>query len=104
MPRRSSRVAKQKRVNYNEDAMFYRMTKTKTADWEEVEDRDPVPVYRDKPMYRKRLPKQKKIVKIPPCYVGEMSIFLTTKMYFCLASCHCIYVKLLVSTMIFSFL
>ena len=64
MPRRSSRVAKQKRVNYNEDAMFYRMTKTKKADWEEVEDLDPVPVYRDKPMYRKRLPKQKKIVKI----------------------------------------
>jgi len=54
MPRRSSRVAKQKRVNYNEDAMFYRMTKTKKADWEEVEDLDPVPVYRDKPMYRRR--------------------------------------------------
>ena len=66
MPRRSSRIAKKKRVNYNEDAMFYRMTKTKKSDWEEVEDRDPVPVYRDKPLYRKRLPKQKKIVKLPP--------------------------------------
>ena len=66
MPRRSSRIAKKKRVNYNEDAMFYRRTNTKKSDWEEVEDRDPVPVYRDKPLYRKRLPKQKKIVKLPP--------------------------------------
>ena len=46
--------------------MFYRRTNTKKSDWEEVEDRDPVPVYRDKPLYRKRLPKQKKIVKLPP--------------------------------------
>ncbi len=79
MPRRSSRVAKQKRVNYNEDAMFYRMTKTKKADWEEVEDLDPVPVYRDKPMYRKRLPKQKKIVKIPPKKPKKKVIDLTKK-------------------------
>ena len=79
MPRRSSRVAKQKRVNYNEDAMFYRMTKTKKADWEEVEDLDPVPVYRDKPMYRKRLPKQKKIVKIPPKKPKRKVIDLTKK-------------------------
>ena len=31
MPRRSARVAKQKRVNYNEDALFYKMTKTKKS-------------------------------------------------------------------------
>ena len=59
--------------------MFYRMTKTKKADWEEVEDRDPVPVYRDKPMYRKRLPKQKKIVKIPPKKPKRKVIDLTKK-------------------------
>ena len=68
MPRRSSRLAQKKRVNYNEDAMFYRRTQTKKSDWEEVEDLDPVPIRR-KPLYRKRLekfdlaPKPKKIKK-----------------------------------------
>ena len=65
MPRRSARVAKQKRVNYNEDALFYKMTKTKKGDWTEVEDTDPVPLYRDKSLYRKRLPKKKRVIKIP---------------------------------------
>ena len=63
MPRRSSRLAKKKRVSMNEDAMFYRLTKTKKSDWEEVEDLDPVPVYRDKKMFRKKLPKAIKIPK-----------------------------------------
>ena len=79
MPRRSSRIAKKKRVNYNEDAMFYRRTNTKKSDWEEVEDRDPVPVYRDKPLYRKRLPKQKKIVNLPPKKPKKKVIDLTKK-------------------------
>ena len=65
MPRRSARVAKQKRVNYNEDALFYKMTKTKKGDWTEVEDTDPVPLYRDKSLYRKRLPNKKRVIKIP---------------------------------------
>ena len=59
MPRRSSRLAKKKRVNMNEDAMFFRATKTTQDDWTEVEDLDPVPVYRDKKMFRKKLPKKK---------------------------------------------
>ena len=63
MPRRSSRLAKKKRVNMNEDAMFFRATKTTKDDWTEVEDRDPVPVYRRKKMFRKKLPKA---VKLPP--------------------------------------
>ena len=63
MPRRSSRLAKKKRVNMNEDAMFFRATKTTKDDWTEVEDRDPVPVYRSKKMFRKKLPKA---VKLPP--------------------------------------
>ena len=65
MPRRSSRLAQQKRVNYNEDAMFYRRTQTKKSDWEEVEDLDPVPIRR-KPLYRKRLEKKKKIIDLAP--------------------------------------
>ena len=63
MPRRSARLAKKKRVSMNEDAMFYRLTKTKKSDWEEVEDTDPVPVYRDKKLFRKKLPKAIKIPK-----------------------------------------
>ena len=65
MPRRSSRLAQKKRVNYNEDAMFYRRTQTKKSDWEEVEDLDPVPIRR-KPLYRKRLEKKKKIIDLAP--------------------------------------
>ena len=65
MPRRSSRLAQKKRVNYNEDAMFYRRTQTKKSDWEEVEDLDPVPI-RKKPLYRKRLEKKKKIINLAP--------------------------------------
>jgi len=53
MPRRSSRLAKKKRVNMNEDAMFYRATKTTKDDWTEVEDTDPVPVYQSKKMLEK---------------------------------------------------
>ena len=64
MPRRSTRLAKQKRVNYNEDALFYKMTKTTKKDWTEVEDTDPLPIYRNKSLYRKRLPKKKKVIKI----------------------------------------
>ena len=64
MPRRSSRL--KKRVNYNEDAMFYRATNTKKSDWTEVEDPDPVPVYRPKPLFRKKLPKKKKVIQVPP--------------------------------------
>ena len=63
MPRRSSRIAQKKRVNYNEDAMFYRRTQTKKSDWQEVEDLDPVPI-RKKPLYRKRLEKKKKIINL----------------------------------------
>ena len=66
MPRRSSRLRAKKRVNYNEDAMFYRATKTKKSDWTEVEDTDPVPVYRPKPLFRKKLPKKKKAIQVPP--------------------------------------
>ena len=65
MPRRSSRLAQKERVNYNEDAMFYRRTQTKKSDWEEVEDLDPVPIRR-KPLYRKRLEKKKKIIDLAP--------------------------------------
>ena len=64
MPRRSSRLAKKKRINYNEDALFYRATKTKKSDWTEVEDRDPVPIYRNKPLYRKKLPKKPKVIDL----------------------------------------
>ena len=49
MPRRSSRIAQKKRVNYNEDAMFYRRTQTKKSDWQEVEELDP-----EEGTYRKR--------------------------------------------------
>ena len=66
MPRRSSRLREKKRVNYNEDAMFYRATKTKKSDWTEVEDTDPVPVYRPKPLFRKKLPKKKRAIQVPP--------------------------------------
>ena len=65
MPRRSKRLAKKKRINYGEDALFYKLTKTKKPDWEEVEDLDPVPIYRDKKLFRKKLPK-KKYAKLPP--------------------------------------
>ena len=64
MPRRSSRLAQKKRVNYNEDAMFYRRTQTKKSDWEEVEDLDPVPIRR-KPLYRK-LREEEKIIDLAP--------------------------------------
>ena len=76
MPRRSSRLAKKKRVNMNEDAMFYRATKTTKDDWTEVEDLDPVPVYRDKKMFRKKLPK-KKAIKLPPKKKKRQVIDLT---------------------------
>ena len=64
MPRRSSRLAKKKRINYNEDALFYRATKTKKSDWTEVQDTDPVPIYKNKPLYRKKIPKKHKVIDL----------------------------------------
>jgi len=58
--RRSSRLAKKKRVNYNEDALWYKAAKTTKEGWNRMIERvkdDPSPWFRKKKFFR---PKQEK--------------------------------------------
>ena len=61
--RRSSRLAKKKRVNYNEDALWYRAAKTTKEGWNRMIERvkdDPEPMFRRRqqfrPMQQKKAP------------------------------------------------
>ena len=59
--RRSSRLAKKKRVNYNEDALWYRAAKTTKEGWNRMIERvkdDPEPMFRRRQLFRPKQPKK----------------------------------------------
>ena len=61
--RRSSRLAKKKRVNYNEDALWYKAAKTTREGWNRMVERfkdDPEPIFRRRKLFR---PKQAAVPK-----------------------------------------
>ena len=78
MPRKSSRLAAKKRVNYNEDALWYRALGKGKEAWNEMIEvvaDDPPPVkkpwqkkkpkklFQKKKLFRKKPPKVKKVLK-----------------------------------------